>query len=97
MGCSEDAKEAVVEESIYEGIVERNNLNEQDKGYRMKEDLIRYYHNITPNQLRKFNRKYGDEYGELYSKASENCLYEYVNAAEKNSILEDMLDYMKSI
>lgn len=97
MGCSEDTKEAVVEESIYEGIVERNNLNEQDKGYRMKEELIRYYHNITPNQLRKFNRKYGNEYGELYSKASENCLYEYVNAAEKNSILEDMLDYMKSI
>lgn len=97
MGCLETIEKAKVEEAIYKGKDEKSDLDECEESYYQKREFITRYRNISPNQLRKFNRKYGDEFGELHSKESETALYEYVNSAEKNGILENMLDYMKSL
>jgi len=68
-----------------------------DDCYKRQKEFIIEYHQLSPYQKSQFNRKYGDKYGKLKIEASEKELYDYVIMANNNLILQDMLDYIKTL
>ncbi len=74
-----------------------NDYNNIDEHYKHQKELITMYHRLSPYQLSQFNRKYGDEYGRLEKGISEKELHDYVVMADKKLILENMLEYIKTL
>ncbi|MGY3667180.1 MAG: metallophosphoesterase family protein [Roseburia sp. 1XD42-69] len=65
--------------------------------YKHRKEFITTYHRLSPYQLSQFNRKYSDKYGKLKKRTSEKELYDYVIMADKNLVLESMLEYIKTL
>lgn len=57
----------------------------------------KYYYNMSDNQIDIFNRKYSKRVRKLQSAESNEELKEYVEEAEKEGCLVEMLQYMKDI
>ncbi len=57
----------------------------------------KYYHNMSDNQIDIFNRKYSNRVRKLQRAESNEELKEYVEEADKEGCLIEMLQYMKDI
>lgn len=78
------------------GMEHKYSDNKEEHLQRQKEFLT-ICHRLSPYQLNLYNRKYGVDYGKIDEHTSEEELYNYVVKADKNRILENMLEYMKSL
>lgn len=91
----ETAEIVLINDSV--GMKLENDYNNIDEHYRHQKELITIYHRLSPYQLSRFNRKYGAEYGRLEKGISEKELHDYVVMADKKLILENMLEYIKTL
>ncbi len=70
---------------------EKECLNDQEWEFR------KYYHNMSDNQIDLFNRKYSNRVRKLHKAENNKWLKEYVEEADKEGCLVEMLQYMEDI
>lgn len=74
-----------------------NDYNSVDESYKRRKEFIIASYTLSPSQLRQFNRKYSNSYGRLEKEISEEERYNYATRAENNLVLENMLEYIKTL
>ena len=93
-------KTEIVEEALDDNVDIRSGSDynkDIDERYKRQKEFIITYHRLSPYQLNQFNRRYGDQYGKLEKEISERELYHYAIMADDNLVLENMLEYIKTL
>lgn len=76
---------------------QKETQDETEYQYNHEWEFRKYYHNMSDNQIDIFNRKYLNRVRKLQKAESNEELKEYVEKADKEGCLIEMLQYMKDI
>ena len=76
-------------------IREKETVEHEFKIYNQKKAFIQLYYSMTPSQIDDFNRKYSEL--KLRKDISPEELYCLVQTANEKKLLEEMLNYIKTL
>lgn len=73
----------------------KETIEHEFKRYNQKKEFIQIYYNMTPSQIDDFNRRYSEL--KLRKDISPEELYYLVQTANEKELLEEMLNYIKTL
>ena len=73
----------------------KETIEHEFKRYNQKKEFIQIYYNMTPSQIDDFNRRYSEL--KLRKDISPEELYCFVQTANEKDLLEEMLNYIKTM